>query len=360
MKKEIILAWTRDFTLAWAEWWTRDMSPRLEEVFGSGVPNQLSYFNGRLLETFRLADEAKGFIEAVVNADLKLLGTDKLRRYVSLIKQMRSLIHKTNKTKNFLDKRVFERMKQLAAEAYPWYTVSYLLPQDQWASQLKAKYPKQAPAILVRLIDARTQSEGAIEELVEYWKHVSRALLNLRRISSSYGSFVTLHEIEQMFKDPSYSPDRKQLAARSKSFIFLGDSVYTGVTKDVFFKKRGFSYTAPIDNIAAKEISGAVSSPGPSLIKGRVRIILRNDEIGNFKPGEVLVTVMTNPFFISVMKKAAVIITDEGGITCHAAIVSRELKIPCITGTKIATKFLKDGDLVEVDATNGIVRKLGK
>jgi pyruvate,water dikinase len=56
------------------------------------------------------------------------------------------------------------------------------------------------------------------------------------------------------------------------------------------------------------------------------------------------------------MKKAGAIITDEGGITCHAAIVSRELKKPCIIGTKIATQVFKDGDMVEVDAENGIVK----
>ena len=56
------------------------------------------------------------------------------------------------------------------------------------------------------------------------------------------------------------------------------------------------------------------------------------------------------------LKNASAIATDEGGLTCHAAIISRELKIPCIIGTKISTKVLKDGDLVEVDAEKGVVR----
>ena len=56
------------------------------------------------------------------------------------------------------------------------------------------------------------------------------------------------------------------------------------------------------------------------------------------------------------MKKAKAIVTDEGGITSHAAVISRELKIPCVIGTKIATKVLKNNDLIEVDADNGIVR----
>ena len=69
---------------------------------------------------------------------------------------------------------------------------------------------------------------------------------------------------------------------------------------------------------------------------------------------------MTTPDMIMVMHKAAAFVTDEGGITCHAAIVSREMKKPCIVGTKIATKVLKDGDMVEVDATDGTVKKISK
>jgi len=69
---------------------------------------------------------------------------------------------------------------------------------------------------------------------------------------------------------------------------------------------------------------------------------------------------MTTPDFVPAIQKAAGIITDEGGITCHAAITSRELKKPCIIGTKFATQVLHDGDLVEVDADNGVVRILEK
>ena len=72
----------------------------------------------------------------------------------------------------------------------------------------------------------------------------------------------------------------------------------------------------------------------------------------------ILVTPMTQPELVPFMKKAAAFVTDEGGITCHAAIIARELKKPCIIGTKIATKVLRDGDMVEVDANSGIVKIL--
>jgi pyruvate,water dikinase len=74
------------------------------------------------------------------------------------------------------------------------------------------------------------------------------------------------------------------------------------------------------------------------------------------KKGDILISPATNPNLMPAISKAGAMVTDEGGITSHAAIVSRELKIPCIIGTKIATQVLKDGDLVEVDANKGIVR----
>ncbi|EKE15490.1 MAG: hypothetical protein ACD_11C00157G0001 [uncultured bacterium] len=80
------------------------------------------------------------------------------------------------------------------------------------------------------------------------------------------------------------------------------------------------------------------------------------DSIDRVQVGDILVASMTRPEFMPAMKKAAAIITDEGGITCHAAIVARELGIPAVIGTKIATKILKDGMLVEVRANHGLVK----
>lgn len=98
-------------------------------------------------------------------------------------------------------------------------------------------------------------------------------------------------------------------------------------------------------------------------VRGKVRVILHNKrnitkDIAKFQRGEILVTEMTRPDTIMACKKAAAIITDEGGILCHAAIISRELKIPCIVGTKIATQTLKTGDVVKLDADKGTVKKL--
>ncbi len=108
-------------------------------------------------------------------------------------------------------------------------------------------------------------------------------------------------------------------------------------------------------------LEGRVAMTGKA--RGRVRVILHNKrniskEVANFKKGEILVTEMTRPDTIMACKKASAVITDEGGITSHAAIISRELKIPCVIATKIATQLLKTGDLVEVDADRGFIKIL--
>ncbi len=121
-------------------------------------------------------------------------------------------------------------------------------------------------------------------------------------------------------------------------------------------KEKIFSYIN--DNLQQKEIRGSSACAGR--VQSTVKIILDQSDFNKFKVGDILVTSMTRPEFVPLMKKASAIITDEGGVTCHAAIISRELNKSCIIGTKFATQILKDGDEVEVDADNGVVRILKK
>lgn len=111
-------------------------------------------------------------------------------------------------------------------------------------------------------------------------------------------------------------------------------------------------------NEHATELKGTAASRGK--VTGRARILndFNDPRATSFQAGDILVTSMTRPEFLPLMKLAAAFVTDEGGITSHAAIVAREMKKPCIIGTKIATQVLKDGDMVEVDAERGIVRIL--
>jgi pyruvate, water dikinase len=100
-------------------------------------------------------------------------------------------------------------------------------------------------------------------------------------------------------------------------------------------------------------VHGLGAAPGEA--SGSVRVISALDQATDLEDGEVLVTHMTAPDWVPLMRRAAAIVTDSGGMTCHAAIVSRELGIPCVVGSGEATKVLRDGEVVTVDAGAGIV-----
>lgn len=134
-----------------------------------------------------------------------------------------------------------------------------------------------------------------------------------------------------------------------------------GFDKDT--KEFYFLQSRPITTLAGDKeekeeklitlVKGLPASPG--IGRGKVKLIKDISEINKVNEGDVLVTAMTNPDMVPAMRKCAGVVTDEGGRTCHAAIVSRELQIPCIVGAKTATKTLKTGDTVTVDAVRGIV-----
>lgn len=120
--------------------------------------------------------------------------------------------------------------------------------------------------------------------------------------------------------------------------------------------KKWVKLLAPPEKMT-REIKGYIACAGTAL--GRAKIVLTVDDLSKVSAGDILVATMTFPNFIPAMEKAAAFVTDEGGILCHAAIVSREMRKPCITGTGNATKLLQDGDVVEVNGYTGVVRKIG-
>lgn len=138
--------------------------------------------------------------------------------------------------------------------------------------------------------------------------------------------------------------DNSVIVFNSKSGDFVNNDLAKTIIKEFLSVEKN------------EEIKGIIASKG--IARGKVCVVLKTADFHKFSKGDVLVTTMTRPEFFPLLKKAVAIITDEGGLTCHAAIVARELNLPAIIGTKNATKVLKEGDLVEVDANQGIVKIL--
>lgn len=150
--------------------------------------------------------------------------------------------------------------------------------------------------------------------------------------------------------------NQSELEARKKDYVFItdrsGETFFSSKPEDI--RKCVEERVKDVESDGS--IRGAVAYKG--VIKGTARVVQAKSEMSKVNEGDVLVMSMTTPDYVPVMKKAGAFVTDEGGITCHAAIVARELKKPCIIGTKVATQVLKDGMEVEVDADNGVVRIL--
>ncbi|MFA6446340.1 MAG: PEP-utilizing enzyme [Candidatus Paceibacterota bacterium] len=144
------------------------------------------------------------------------------------------------------------------------------------------------------------------------------------------------------------------LSERSEHSVLIGSpssdyAILIGAEADTFLKDRLLKEIREDTN----SIKGQIASHGKVI--GIVKLVFGPQHINKVNEGDILVSTATSPQLLPAMKKAAAFITDVGGITSHAAIVSRELKKPCIVGTKIATQVLKDGDKVEVDAERGII-----
>ncbi|PIO83385.1 phosphoenolpyruvate synthase [Loigolactobacillus backii] len=200
---------------------------------------------------------------------------------------------------------------------------------------------------LVRLPDGGTKEQAVPAELQEQPALTDKQVIELAgyvlKIEQHYGCYM----------DMEYALD-----ANTKRLWVVQ------ARPETVWSQRNKKKPAADDNdnvVAAADAKVAVRGlpASPGLASGVVHVIDDPKDIDQFKSGEVLVTLMTSPDWVPAMKKAAAIVTNNGGMTCHAAIVSREMQIPCIVGTRsknlAATDALKDGDVVTVDAKNGVV-----
>ena len=149
------------------------------------------------------------------------------------------------------------------------------------------------------------------------------------------------------------------IAARKDFYIFRlmdGRLIFNCGEEAKNISRQEIAYGAPIKTKVAK---GTVAHPG--VAEGPARLVFLRDlnqliqDLDTFQTGDIMVTQMTQPTMVAMAKKAQAIVTDEGGITSHAAIIARELDIPCIVGCKVATKIFRTGDTIRVDGTNAEV-----
>ncbi len=169
--------------------------------------------------------------------------------------------------------------------------------------------------------------------------------------------FLVPKEFQQLLRDnlePSIRDGiRASLEKRRTGWLITNEGISTQSIAN-FIASHGWELKLP-ENVIAETLFGQPSYRAPE-VTGIARIIMNQREIDKIQEGDILVAPMTTPEYGPVFGKIKAIVTDEGGITCHAAIISRELKLPTIVGTKVASQTIRNGDIVAVDTERGAVK----
>lgn len=328
---------TRDTTYIMQDVWAYGFSEGLEKEFGwvnSYTPVVINVMSAGVIEVW----ENQKATTWVANRVLKENKKDRaflkniLSRYLQLVDEIDSL-----RRKKSLNKHELCELVRLSKEA-----VSFYIPYYYSA------------------IDDRTPKE-LNEEAQRIWARddfFSRNDVVIRNSLVSLYPEISGLEVAVLPSDISKWPGMEHIKRR-----WQGSFIVDGITYEdfegykmqhknfIFWEERAASYSQ-------EHLKGSIAQTGTAT--GYVRIIKRRQDMDNVHPGDILVSPMTTPDFLPAIRRASAIVTDEGGITSHASIIARELRKPCIIGTKVATKLLHDGDLVEVNANTGDVRILQK
>lgn len=327
--------YTRDTALFLQDIWARDQSINLPKLLGKEnqhLPGIIHYVNNGGVEIWENKEATQWLLDTVLeknNQDPLFLPT-KIQEHKELL----------NEIKVFWDKEILstpEELKQFAKlveRGVVGFNIFFRTAQDDRSPQ-----DLREIALIARNSDTFFAKNDTL---------IHKSLSSVFPELKGYENYVFASEIDNL-------PSKEILEQRKNHFILVdGSNTFLGTLDEYAREYTHLIFEANNIKDDVKEIKGQIAQKGKAI--GKVRILKRRDQVGEVKEGDIIVSPMTTPDFLPAMKVAAAFVTDEGGITCHAGIVARELKKPCVIGTKIATQVLKDGMEVEVDADNGIVR----
>lgn len=251
----------------------------------------------------------------------------------------------------FFDSRKPEASRETYQEF--WQKIS-----DYYLPHLEVKYivdylsPEEMERYLPVLEAARLYAEPVFRNQENFMEGIAAAISNISGLKPA-SILATAKEELLTYFDGRPLPGEDILLARHQASAQVFE-----LGRSEVFSGSGFGEIEKIVSpISGESLKGQIAYRGRA--SGTVRVVIDPFTYdGPFDEGDILVAGMTRPEFLPLMKKAAAFVTDAGGILSHAAIVAREMKKPCLIGTQTATKAFKDGDRVEVDAEQGIVRKI--
>ncbi len=207
--------------------------------------------------------------------------------------------------------------------------------------------------------ESRKASESILYEVDEAIRKMIVRFLSVLGYDQRWARVLRINEALEMFKTYRLQ-NRNEIAERLEMYILYKNEIVTGTRFDEFCEGNEWENPEALSDSPLKRGSGITEAQGTVAFAGsaigKVVIVRSSDDCRLVEDGDILVTTMTNVTWLTAMIRCTAIVTDEGGITCHAAITARELQKPCITGTKNATSVFQNGDIIEIEGTTGVVK----
>ncbi|MDO8593427.1 MAG: PEP-utilizing enzyme [bacterium] len=328
----------RDTTLVMQTFFDLAMTDAMQGVHGFSIPYrpmELHYVTDTNIQIWESEQGEKWYLDRLLEENLKGMAfmNSVMERYRPILAEIKTYWDKGALT----DKEEIKKYFELVRRGISYMSTCFYVGLDD-----------RTPEAVQKLVVAMREGDELFAHGDEFVRDCFTALGRNRELA-----YLVLPE---EFLDTL--PTDEELQRRSRGAVLVDGKEFVVSTLKEFAKRhpefelRDLQTSAPMTT----EVKGQIAFKGK--VSGLVRIVKNRKQALEVNAGDIIVSPMTTPDFIDAMKKAAAFVTDEGGITCHAAIVAREMKKPCIIGTKIATQVLHDGDMVEVDADNGVVRIL--
>lgn len=335
--------WAGSYTFISCSHWGPQYYYSLKKILGINFSHVLFFHSKGTVSFFVSNDEFQNFGLKLASKSLKNIKyTKKLCTELEsntdiilpLMKKMKTKIPSVKEYEKFL----FYFDRHLAYHNFVKKTVDFFTPKD-------------SKRLLPYFLKARKYSESVYSESEVFFRKLAKLISKETGYAVNLLTCLTQKEFE-LFVSRRILPPKSILTAR-----YNNSALYFEQGEEIILTsgeaRRAQSIINKQGKLSKKELKGIKAYPGQAI--SVARIILDPHKKHVFNQGDILVTGMTRPEFMPYIKKASALITDVGGILCHAAITAREFKIPCVVGTVNATKILKDGQKIKVDADQGII-----
>jgi phosphohistidine swiveling domain-containing protein len=342
-----IKRWAGSYTFTSCDYWGRQYYSSLCRELGAGFAHSLFTHRKGVVSFLLPQEEFRAF-----GLEMAKVATEN----PSLARERLEVLKKNTDTLVPLMEGLMQKIPSLGEYAEFLNYYDRHLPFHNFMKKTVDFLPeKEGEALLPFFKEARLYSEHVYSDTERFFRSLASTIAEKSGYSASNLTCLTQEELESYLKEKKLPPEKELLDryecsalffSNGKRTLFLGEEEVVPIEKQIADVLMG----------GEAKVKGTVAYPGHAI--GTARLVLDPHNPGEFDEGDVLITGMTRPEFLSLMKKASAIVTDAGGVLSHAAISARELKKPCIVGTEVATKLFQDGQMIKVDADKGIIEIL--